>query len=355
MTEPEKIAALRRTLHEMPETAGAETRTRALLWDFLRENTSLELHDCGGGFYAAHREPDGAKKSVALRADYDALPLPDGGAAHLCGHDGHAAALCGVALALEGQELGRDVFLLFQPAEETGAGAAGCLTLFDREQVGEIYGAHNLPGLPLGEVTTRPGTFACGSVGLTLRFAGRAAHAAYPEQGVSPSGAVGKLLCILPQFAPPESTGLVLCTVAGASLGEKAFGKAAAEAEIWLTLRAEYQSELKNLLLWVLALSQRAADNDGLRFTWEEQDVFPATENDPVCAEKVLALCGGTPLPEPMRWSEDFGRYLQRAPGAYFGIGAGEDTAPLHAADYEYPDALLLPTVEVFLSLLRGA
>ena len=355
MTDLQKITALRRTLHETPERSGGETRTRALLWDFLRENTSLELMDCGGGFYAAHREPDGTKKSVALRADYDALALPDGGAAHFCGHDGHAAALCGAALALEGQRLGRDAFLLFQPAEETGAGAADCTVLFDCEKVGEIYGAHNLPGVPLGKVTTRTGTFACGSVGLTLHFAGRAAHAAYPEQGVSPAAAVGKLLCILPQLSPPESSGISMCTVIGASLGEKAFGKAAAAAEIWVTLRAERQQELRDLFVWTLALAQRAADGDGLIFTWEEQDVFPATENDPACAQKVLTLCGGTPLPEPMRWSEDFGCYLQRCPGAYFGIGAGENCAPLHSPDYEYPDTLLAPTVDAFLAILRGA
>ena len=78
---------------------------------------------------------------VSLRADYDELATPEGGAAHLCGHDGHAAALCGVALMLEGQSIGRSVFLLFQGAEETGAGAALCCELFDREKVGEIYGA----------------------------------------------------------------------------------------------------------------------------------------------------------------------------------------------------------------------
>ena len=355
VTDLQKITSLRRALHAVPERSGEETRTRALLQNFLRENTTLELHDCGGGFYAAHRELESTKKSLALRADYDALALPDGGAAHLCGHDGHAAALCGVALALEGMQLDRNVFLLFQPAEETGAGAQGCRALFGRELVGEIYGAHNLPGLPLGQVTTRPSTVACGSMGLTLHFSGTAAHAAYPEQGVSPAGAVGKLLCILPQFAPPESTGLVMCTVVGASLGEKAFGKAADSAEIWLTLRAEYQSELKSLLVWVLALSQKTADSSGLRFSWEEQDVFRSTENDPVCAGKLLELCGGTLLPQPMRWSEDFGQYLQDCPGTYFLIGAGEDLPPLHSAGYEYPDALLGPTVEAFLKLLRGA
>ena len=182
----EEIRALRHTLHGCPERSGQEARTRAVLTDFLARRTTLELRPCGAGFYAAHREPEAEKPPLALRADYDALALPGGVAAHLCGHDGHAAALCAAALSVQGERLGRDVFFLFQPAEETGTGAPGCLELFEREQVAQIYGAHNLPGLPLGRVVTRPGTFACASRGVTLSFLGRPTHAAYPEHGLSP-------------------------------------------------------------------------------------------------------------------------------------------------------------------------
>ena len=162
MQNLDKLLSLRAALHACPEVSGQEVRTRALLMDFLREFTSLELHPCGAGFYAAHREPNAARPAAALRADYDALATPEG-AAHLCGHDGNAASLCGVALELEGQTLGRDVFLLFQPAEESGAGALPCCELFDHERVGEIYAAHTLPGQPLGRILTRPGTIACAS------------------------------------------------------------------------------------------------------------------------------------------------------------------------------------------------
>lgn len=149
----DQIIALRAQLHACAEVSGREVVTKHTLLTFLREHTSLELHELAGGFYAAHREPEGTKPTVALRADYDALATPEGGAAHLCGHDGHAAALCGVALMLEGQSIGHSVFLLFQGTEETGAGAALCCELFDREKVDEIYGAHNLPGFPFGAVS----------------------------------------------------------------------------------------------------------------------------------------------------------------------------------------------------------
>lgn len=351
----EPILTLRRALHACPEVSGREEKTKAMLMDFLRTHTTLELCPCGDGFYAAHREAALTKPAIALRADYDALAMPDGTASHLCGHDGHAAALCGAALRAEGETFGREVFFLFQPAEETGAGAAGCTALFRRETVGEIYGAHNLPGVPLGQVTTRPGTFACASRGVILRLGGKPTHAAYPENGISPAAAVGELLCALPALSEPARyTGMTLCTVIGASMGERAFGAAAADAEIWLTLRAEHDRDLTALHDEILRLTRALAEKYRLTFAHQTEDVFPATENTPTCAQKVLALCGGTLLPTPMRWSEDFGHYLQHCPGAFFGIGAGEAHPPLHTADYRYPDALLAPTIAAFGALMRG-
>lgn len=346
------VTELRRVLHAHPEISGQEKFTRAALIDFLKQHTTLEICPCGEGFYAAHREENGLL-SIALRADYDALALPGFGASHLCGHDGHAAALCGVALLLENRHVGKNVFLLFQPAEENGAGAATCLSLFQQEHVDEIYGAHNLPGIPLGQVTTREGTFACASRGITLRFTGHATHAAYPENGLSPAPAVGKLLCSLPGLASAERyRGMTLCTVIGVSMGEKAFGAAAADAEVWLTLRGEHNADLEQLRERVLNCAAQLADEWSLRFAFEEQDVFPATENHPVYARKVLDKCNGVTLPVPMRWSEDFGHYLLHCPGAFFGIGAGEACPALHTEHYEYPDALLDAASSAFMQLI---
>ena len=349
----DQAAALRARLHACAELSGREVVTKQTLLTFLRENTSLELHELAGGFYAAHREPESRKPSVALRADYDAHATPEGGAAHLCGHDGHAAALCAVALMLEGKSIGRSVFLLFQGAEETGAGAEQCCALFDREKVDEIYGAHNLPGFPFGAVLTRAGAFACASRGLTLRFTGKPAHAAYPETGISPAPAVGQLLVDLPALAAPtQYRGVTLCTVIGARMGEKAFGAAAESAELWLTLRGEHDDDLSRLRRGVLTRARELANANRLAFSFEEQDVFPATENDAICASRIMRVCHGTLLHEPMRWSEDFGHYLHHCRGAFFGVGAGEDHPQIHTERYEYPDALLAPTAEAFWALL---
>ena len=319
----DQIIALRAQLHACAEVSGREVVTKHTLLTFLREHTSLELHELAGGFYAAHREPEGTKPTVALRADYDALATPEGGAAHLCGHDGHAAALC--------------------------------CELFDREKVDEIYGAHNLPGFPFGAVLTRAGTFACASRGVTIHFVGKPAHAAYPETGISPAPAVGQLLVDLPALAAPEQyRGITLCTVIGAQMGEKAFGAAAESAELWLTLRGEHDDDLARLRRSVLTRAQELAHKNHLEFSFEEQDIFPATENDALYASRVMRVCRGTLLHDPMRWSEDFGHYLHRCRGAFFGVGAGEDHPQIHTEHYEYPDALLEPTVEAFRALLTS-
>ncbi len=350
-----EVQALRQLLHANPEFSGQEHKTKALLKQFLQEHTTLSLYDCGGGFVAAHYEPESSLPGIALRADFDAVTGPDGTLAHLCGHDGHSAALCGAALALEGKTVGRSVFFLFQPAEETGSGAEGCLALFDRETVGEIYGQHNIPGYPLGQVLIRPGTFTCASRGVTLRFIGAATHAAYPELGVSPAPAVGALLCALPKLCDvSQYSGITFATVIGVHMGEKTFGSAASRAEIWLTLRAEHDADLLALHTAILSHAKELAAAHGLQLDIEEQDIFSSTENDPVCAQKVLNSCHGTPLDEPMRWSEDFSLYLHRCRGAFFGVGVGEQQAPLHSSGYEYPDALLEPTIQAFCNIITA-
>lgn len=124
------VGTLRQSLHGLAERSGQEEQTKAYLMEYLRANTSLRLEDNGQWFCAVHEEPQ-AKETMAFRADMDALPFGDG-AAHLCGHDGHSAVLAGLGLWLEGRSLGRNIVLIFQHAEETGAGGAVCAQVLKR-------------------------------------------------------------------------------------------------------------------------------------------------------------------------------------------------------------------------------
>ena len=357
----QSVINTRHILRDMPELAGQETATRAAIRNFLR-NTSLEVVDRGTWLYAKHWE--GAAKTVVIRADHDAVPTPQG-PRHLCGHDGHTAALLGLALLLEGRTLGKNVILLFQPAEETGEGAEVCCGLFALEGLNRenacVLGCHNIPGEPLGMALFRRGTFACASCGLEISLTGTPTHAAYPENGRNPSAALARLALELPALAArieAEFGCMALATVVGLRAGGPSFGVAASEGELWVTLRAAGNAAFEALNAWADEAAKAAAAAEGLDCQLRRMDVFPATENDEALQDALEGAfrAAGVPcryLEKPFRWSEDFGHYGRFVPACFFGVGAGENAAPLHTEAYAYPDALALPTAELFMTFLQ--
>ncbi len=353
----------RRRLHGTPEPAFCERATREYVMKLLREHTSLELHDEGEYIYAVHRE--GAEETIAFRADLDAVPT-ENGACHLCGHDGHTAALLGLALLIEGKKLGKNVILLFQHAEENGAGAAECCELFSDERLtrvnARVIGCHNIPGEPMGMALLREGTFACASCGADITLKGSPTHAAYPENGTNPTAAAARLALEIPDIAAgigKKYGCMALATIVGMRTGERAFGVAASDASLWVTLRAEKAEAFEELNDRVDEAVKKYASDERLNYSVERLDVFPSTENDPVVLEDVetaLKESGAAYkyLAEPFRWSEDFGHYGAFAPACFFGVGSGEDTAPLHTEGYEYPDRLAPVTAELLHNIIIG-
>ena len=239
--------ALQKRLHRIPEASGCETETKKTLIGFLQAESDLELVACGAGFYAAHREKDAAE-GMAFRADMDAVTGADGRPYHGCGHDGHSAVMAALAASAKGKRFGKNLFFLFQHAEETGAGGAECCAIFEKEKIGAIYGFHNCPGFPAGAVLLLHDTFACASRGLRLQFEGSQSHAAYPENGRNP---------IFPMAAffdkwqaltdPAQYGGFVLATPVCFTAGSRSFGVAAGSGEIDLTLRAWRDEDLERL------------------------------------------------------------------------------------------------------------
>ena len=345
---------LRAQLHAAPELSGQERETEGLLKDFLKKRTTLELVEEDGWFYGVHREGD-QLPNVALRADMDAIS-GENGPYHGCGHDGHSAILAGAALACEGKTLGKNLFFLFQSAEETGKGAMQCREMLKKEKIQAIYGLHNLPGFPLGTVMIRAGTFACASVGITLLFQGAQSHAAYPENGRNPAFAICRLVGELSSILSPENyQGLVLATVVHLLVGEKAFGVSAGEGELSLTLRAHRSEDLALLKEKICQQAEALAQADGLTLTISYQDEFPDTTNPPQLCQRFEAALkksgiSVSQLQEPMRWSEDFGWYLKETEGLFFGWGAGEDCPGLHTPEYEFRDELLAKGIQSLLT-----
>ena len=357
---------LRHQLHAHPELSGSEGETKRQLMEFLRAHTSLELVDRGAWFYAVYRAGRGTP--IAFRADFDALSIQERselayhsqnpGVSHACGHDGHSAALAALALELDERGAERDVYLIFQHAEETGAGGEVCAGLLEEMGIEEVYAFHSISGYPAGAVCLRPGTMNCASKGLILRLEGTPAHASTPELGRNPALAAAHLVDGLEALTRPEDhRGLVMCTVVHIAVGEPAFGISAHRGEVRLTLRAEHQQELERLEEEVTALAAREAAQCGLTLSMDSQDVFPATVNHPAAVEKVERAAAAlgmsvVRMEHPMRASEDFGHYLRRAPGALFLLGNGEGYPPLHADQFDFLDSHIPAACELFSQLV---
>lgn len=354
-----RLAHIRRELHALAEPSGGEKRTADYLAGLLRSCKPARLLESVGG-HGLVAEFAGAEPGprIGLRADMDALAEARG-ARHGCGHDGHMALLCAVALSLADRPLKRgSAVLIFQPAEETGQGAAAMLA--DSRWPGMapdlVFALHNLPGLPLGQVAVRDGVMCLASVGLKANLAGAASHAAHPEKGRSPAPALARLLS--------EMTGLAgrddLLTLTHAHMGDPGFGTSPGEALLQATLRASGDEALDALQEKAASLINEVAEAHGLTYNMDWLEPFAAATNHPTAVEIVRKAAAQRKLslnePErPFRWSEDFGRFAQDMPGALLCLGAGEACPPLHAGEYEFPDDLLEIGLGLWLSVLEQA
>lgn len=384
----EKIKRLRHELHAHPELSMEERETKRRLMEFLRENTKLFIEDRGHYFYAYANGKNEKLEPIAFRADMDALPmeekagLPYGsknpGVCHKCGHDGHCAALCG--LALEADRLGTDrpVYFIFQHGEEIGGGGEECAGLIREKGIRWVFAFHNMSGYPEGQVLVKSGVTQCTSKGLTISMEGTPAHASQPEDGKNPAAALAKLALAIEAMAGAQRGeenagqgeenaaqeenssfgGFVLATIVELSAGGRNFGIAASKGSVSVTLRADYERDLNRLEERIRETAQGLAKRYGLALSFEEQDFFPETVNDPEAVSLVRRAAASLKIPvrelsQPFRASEDFGYYLKQCPGAIFYIGNGEDHPQLHTAEYDFNDGILERAVDLFFALLR--
>ncbi|AZU64432.1 M20 metallopeptidase family protein [Neobacillus mesonae] len=359
---------LRHELHQHPELSNEEVWTKQHLMRFLKTNTKLELVDKENWFYCVYRA--GADKpNIAFRADFDALPMDEvielpwasqfPGKAHKCGHDGHSATLAGFALEIDQEGADKNIFFLFQPAEETGDGAIQCVDFIKEENIDEIYAYHNMSGVPYKTVGIMDETMMCASKGMTIHLEGTPTHASQPELGINPSFAIGNILGAIPKFTSPDNNkGLILCTVVQIDVGEKAFGIAASKGDLRMTIRALYEEELDRLQDNLENFAKAQAEEFGLKVSFQYNDEFPETFNHKESADKIrlAAISKGMELielKEPFRGSEDFGHFTKLTKGAYCLIGNGEEYPPVHTYEYDFRDELIESGVELFKGLAK--
>lgn len=368
-----KITGLRRQLHRYPELSGEEAETAQRIQEFLEEHHEPHfVCNIGGHGLAAVYEFEEEGPRVMFRCELDALPIEEAntfphcstrrGVSHKCGHDGHMAIVAGLGLWLREHPFKRGkVILLFQPAEETGAGGKAVVQdpKFRDLAPDHIYALHNLPGEPLHSVIKVTGNFSATVQGVGIYLQGKQSHASEPEKGINPAVAMAEIVQELKalQVADVHHEQFGLLTPVHLSLGEKAYGISAGFGELHYTMRTWNDADMENLKQNVIQAVKRICSSHSLKFKLEWSDYFPASKNDPLCNRLLKRAAGdqGLELRErslPFRFGEDFGWFSREYSTSLFGLGAGNIPA-LHHSDYDFPEELLQSGISIFSAILR--
>ena len=359
-SQPE-IAAWRNHLHANPEILYDVVDTAAFVAGKLRAFGCDEVVTGIGrtgvvGLIHGRGGPGG--RMIGLRADMDALPVVEEtglayaserpGAMHACGHDGHTAMLLGAARSLaESRAFDGTVALIFQPAEEGGAGAKAMMDdgLFARWPIGRVYGMHNLPGMAVGKFGVRAGPVMASTDEFVITVRGRGGHAALPHRTIDPipvaAALVQALQTIAGRNANPLKSLVVSVTQIHAGFAHNIIPDTAVVSGTVRSLdpamRDLAEERLRGIAAGICAAHGASAEVDIDRN-------YPITINDAAeaafCAEIAAEIVGSgnvDPDAAPMMAGEDFSYMLEEKPGAYVFIGNG-DSATLHSPTYDFSD-----------------
>ena len=371
------LVEVRRTIHMNPELGFEEVETSKLVVGWL-EKFGLQVKT-GVATTGVVGLLKGAKggKTVAIRADMDALPLEEAnevpyrskvrGKMHACGHDGHVTILLGVARlfsSLRAQMTG-NIKWLFQPAEEGGGGGRVMVEegVLENPKVDAVFGAHLFPDLPMGKVGIheKEGLAATDRVVITMK--GKGGHGAYPHLSRDPILAAGHLITqihsiVSRSIGPLDSAVITIGKVSGGT----AFNIIPDEVELLGTVRsltAPVREDLKRRLEEVARGVARSFDLD---CQVDFQYGYPALVNDPEMSHLVASACGrgigeeNVEFLKPSMGGEDFAYYLQKVPGSFFRLGCRNEAKgivhPFHSSRFEMDEDALPFGVEMFARII---
>ena len=340
----EEMIRLRRDFHRYPELGFAETRTSGIIAEYLR-NLGLEVSE-GVGTTGVVGVLNGNRtgKTVMLRADMDALPIQElneveyrsvnDGVMHACGHDGHMAILLGTAAVLSGMRdrlIGRIKFV-FQPAEESLGGARNMIAdgVLDNPRVDAAFGLHLISLLPLGYIGYKPGPIMASMDPFTITIKGKGGHGAMPESGIDAilisASVITALQSLVTKEISPISPAVVhVGTINGGDASNVIADKVVMEGTV-RTLDMNVQQLIPKHMERILTGITQAM---GGEYELDYSSGYPATINDAAMtkvvqdiAEQVVGKDFVFEVPSAMI-SEDMSFYLQKVPGSYFYVGAG--------------------------------
>ena len=371
VTDTPLLAQVRRDIHAHPELCFEETRTSDLGAKLLTD-WGIPVHRGLGKTGVVGIVKNGSSaRAIGLRADIDALPITEhntfahasqwAGKMHACGHDGHTAMLLAAAKHLsQNRSFDGTVYLIFQPAEEGGGGAREMMRdgLFEKFPMEAIFGAHNWPGLAVGEFAIKSGPCFASSNEFSITINGKGAHAAMPHLGIDPVPVACQMVqafqTIITRNKRPIDAGVISVTMIHTG-----------EATNVVPDRCEIQGTVRTFTLDVLdmiekrmqEIAEHTAAAFGATCTFEFKRNYPPTINHPTETEFARQVMRELVGPErvhefdPTMGAEDFSFFLQEKPGAYFVIGNGDGVhrdgghglgpCMLHNPSYDFNDALI--------------
>lgn len=352
-------ASFRHTIHAHPEIAGEEIRTRKEILSFIGDSPFEEKPSL--------LETDlildlniGAEKTIALRADMDALPLQEEtglrhastipGRMHACGHDGHTAILAGAAkvIAKNKSHLKHNIRLIFQPGEEIHCMGKHLVKKGACDGVDEVYALHGWPGLTLGKIASKEGALFYAGAHFIINITGKGSHGAQPEKGLSPivaaSEIIQKLHAIHKKIEVESDSSLSVCSVQGGQNSNVIPNDVHLKGTFRFTTGGE---EIRHAIDKILDVYRAK----GYEIEYLQSDKYnipvmnskEGVEQLQSVVESHLPSDSWHLLDKGTKCSEDFAFYLKEVQnGAMFFLGLGEDTPSLHNPKFDFPDQALL-------------
>lgn len=389
--DAEQMKRWRHAIHRNPELGFEEHATSALVAEQLRA-WGYEVHTgiAVTGVVGVLRVGDGSGRTIGLRADMDAIPVQEmtglpwasivPGKMHGCGHDGHTAMLLGAARALAARVKGGalqgngTLVLIFQPAEELGGGGGARRMiedgLFERFPCDAIFGMHNFPGIPVGQVHVRPGAFMASSDKVLIRLIGRGGHGGMPHMAVDPTlPAAATVLGLQSIVGRNVNPNLAAVISVGRLQAGAAYNVIAESAELELSVRT-LDPEVRDLVeRRIRELAENQARAYGCKTEIRYERGYPVLVNaarptafavevarQTFGAEHVVADA------QPLTGSEDFAFLLEQVPGCYLLVGNGDNghaegrwsgECMVHNPHYDFNDACLAVGARLWIGLVE--
>lgn len=372
----DEVKQWRKQIHSQPELGFKEFKTSSFIVDKL-ESFGIEVHQGLGGTGVVGTLKNGTGPTIGIRADIDALPIEEqndvehksthANCMHACGHDGHTSVLLGTAKYLsENKNFSGTIHLIFQPAEEVLGGAKAMIDdgLFDKFPMDAVYGLHNWPGLPVGQIAVNDGPMMASFDTFEITLTGKGTHAAMPHLGADPIAAGAALITniqsIISRRISPLQSGVISVTQMNSGDTTNVIPDVATLKGTVRSFDMDVRQSLQSLLTEMVTTLPPLY---GVTGEMDYHIRYPVTTNDSQAyleiknaATKALGADKVNTDVEPSMASEDFSFMSQVVKGAYFWLGVDGSTPskPLHNAAYDFNDDAIETGIKVWVSLVES-